>query len=165
MSERAALRLEHLGFHDVYRYTGGKSDWTAAGLPRGGESAGNLSSGDVMSDDLAICGYHAPVSEAIEIMKRGEHDYCVATDDNRVVLGSLSRADAEKADPATKVEEVMSPGPTTTRANEPLEELIERLEDAGVEGILISDPDGRLLGEVDGHEGRTHLKESGSKDS
>jgi CBS domain-containing protein len=163
MSERAALRLEHLGFRNVYRYAGGKSDWTAAGLPRGGESAKHLSSGDVMSDDIATCHFRSPVSEAIELMHQSEHESCIAIDDDRVVLGSLSRTDAQRADPGATVEAVMSPGPATTRANEPLEELIDRLEDAGVERILISDPDGRLLGEVDAHEGRTLLKQSGDK--
>ena len=66
-----------------------------------------------MSDDLATCHFRAPVSRAIDIMRREEHDYCVTTDDDRVVLGSLSRSDAERADPAAKVEDVMSPGPTT----------------------------------------------------
>jgi hypothetical protein len=39
------------------------------------------------------------------------------------------------------------------------------MEIAGVDRILITDPDGRLLGEVDAHEARTRLKESGSQDS
>ncbi|MDP9404293.1 MAG: rhodanese-like domain-containing protein [Actinomycetota bacterium] len=33
MSPRAAWRLEHLGFAQVYDYVAGKVDWMAAGLP------------------------------------------------------------------------------------------------------------------------------------
>ena len=42
MSARAAWRLESLGFANVYRYTAGKSDWFASGLPRAGTLAGFL---------------------------------------------------------------------------------------------------------------------------
>lgn len=36
MSARAAWRLEQLGFERVFRYTPGKADWAAAGLPMEG---------------------------------------------------------------------------------------------------------------------------------
>ena len=35
MSDRAAWRLESLGFTRVYRYTPGKDGWLAMGLPSG----------------------------------------------------------------------------------------------------------------------------------
>jgi CBS domain-containing protein len=82
-----------------------------------------------------------------------------------MVLGLLPLTEAEQADSQRAVEDLMSPGPTTTRADEPLEELLERMENAGVDRILITDPEGRLLGEVDAHEARTRLKESGTRDS
>jgi hypothetical protein len=111
MSERAALRLEHLGFHDVHRYAAGKADWTAAGLPRGGKSAGTLSSGDAMTDDVATCHFRATAPQAMEDMHRGEHNYCVAVDDARVVLGLLPLTEAEQAGSERAVVDVMRPGP------------------------------------------------------
>jgi rhodanese-related sulfurtransferase len=159
MSERAAVRLEHLGFDDVYRYAGGKADWTAAGLPRGGKSASSLLSGDVVSREVATCHYLDPVSTALEVMRRGDHDRCIVTDDSRVVLGSLSRSEAEDADPKIPAQEVMRPGSTTTRANEPLDELLDRLEGVERDHILISDPDGRLIGDLLVHEARTRWRE------
>ncbi len=36
MSPRAAWRLEHFGFEEVYDYVLGKADWLAAGLPTDG---------------------------------------------------------------------------------------------------------------------------------
>jgi CBS domain-containing protein len=45
----------------------------------------------------------------------------------------------------------MRPGPTTIRANEPLEPLIQRMTRRNVEGILVTDPEGRLLRLPDRH--------------
>ena len=41
---------------------------------------------------------------------------------------------------------VMKPGPTTVRANEPLQALVDRMAKSDVPSILVSDPDGVLLG-------------------
>jgi CBS domain-containing protein len=63
------------------------------------------------------------------------------------VLGRLQgKALDEAAD--TVVEDVMEEGPTTVRASEDLLELATRLGDHGVASILVTDPDGRLLGIV-----------------
>ena len=44
----------------------------------------------------------------------------------------------------------MQPGPTTVRANEPLEPLLDRMGERNVAEVLVTTPDGRLLGVVRG---------------
>ncbi len=51
---------------------------------------------------------------------------------------------------AILAEDVMQPGPTTVRAHEPLDPLLERMAERGVEEVLVTTPEGRLLGVVHG---------------
>ena len=160
MSPRAALRLEHLGFTDVYDYVPGKSDWTAAGLPRDGHSSHVLNAGDVIHADIPTCHFRDRLSDARKSMKAEGSGFCVATDEDRVVVGMLYGEDAEAKDGKVTVEEAMRSEPTTIRANEPLEPLTERMKKAGVDGILVTDPEGRLLGLLDRHTAEQALKEA-----
>ncbi len=64
MSPRAALRLEHLGFTDLYDYVPGKSDWTAAGLAREGHSSHVLNAGDVIHTDIHTCHFRDRLVDA-----------------------------------------------------------------------------------------------------
>lgn len=159
MSPRAALRLEHLGFEDVYDYVPGKSDWTAAGLPREGHSAHIPNAGDVVHKDVPTCYFRQPLEEAFGDLEAHGDGFCVAVDEARVVLGMLYGEAKEDARGKRTVEEAMRPGPTTIRANEQLEPLIERMKNARVDGILVTDPEGRLLGLLDRHHAEISLKE------
>lgn len=146
MSPRAALRLEHLGFRRVYDYVPGKSDWTAAGLPREGKSAEIPNAGDVARLAVPLCHFRHNAPEALEKMKANNDDLCVAIDDDNIVLGMVSAAGHERLREGAKVEDIMRSGSTTIRANEPLAPLVERMKAAGVDGILVTNAEGRLLG-------------------
>ncbi|MGQ0433433.1 MAG: CBS domain-containing protein, partial [Microthrixaceae bacterium] len=65
--------------------------------------------------------------------------------EERVVLGRL-RGDALAQNPEAIVEEIMEEGPTTTRADDDLERLTARMRGRSVGSILVTDPDGRLIG-------------------
>ncbi|WP_243859906.1 CBS domain-containing protein [Amycolatopsis arida] len=69
----------------------------------------------------------------------------------------LDQQDQTTAD--TPAEQLMHPGPTTVRANEPLQPLVERMTRADVDGILVTDPEGRLLGLLDRHDAETTLRQ------
>jgi CBS domain-containing protein len=72
-------------------------------------------------------------------------DTCVVVNDERIVLGRLrGRALDGAAD--TPVEDVMEPGPATVRPDEALKDIANRLRDRHVDGILVTTPDGRLVG-------------------
>ncbi len=153
MSPRAACRLEHLGFADVYDYVPGKSDWMAAGLPREGLSADTPYAGDLAAGAVPTCPFRAAMDTAAAALR--EHGFCVAVDD-QVVLGMVYERDVEKRDPNTTVEQVMHPGPTTVRASEPVASLVMRMHAADVDAILVTDPEGRLLGLLNRHHAEEH---------
>ena len=54
----------------------------------------------------------------------------------------------------------MESGPTTTRADAELEALVQRLHDANVRSMLITTPEGRLLGVVYREDAERYLAEA-----
>jgi CBS domain-containing protein len=148
MSARAAWRLESLGFTDVYRYTAGKTDWFASGLPRAGKLTGFPTAGDALRRDVPTCRPGERVGAAAGRARGAGWDMCPVVNDQRVVLGVL-RKRALDGDPDRPVEEAMELGPTTFRPNELLAELALHLTQAGVRHVLITTGDGELLGVLD----------------
>ena len=69
----------------------------------------------------------------------------MVVNDHRIVLGRmrLDRVDATSEQP---VEEEMEPGPPTIRADADVDRTTERLRSRGVGEILVTTPDGELLG-------------------
>lgn len=142
MSPRAAWRLERLGF-EAYDYAAGKEDWTASGLPTHGELAGFPRAGDIATP-VPTCGLDAPSSEVRGLLESSDAGMCIVTNDRGVVLGRLRNGfEGSDDDPA---EETMENGPTTVRLNEFLPALIERLEEADVDDIIVTTPLGELHG-------------------
>ncbi|MBW3557293.1 MAG: CBS domain-containing protein [Actinobacteria bacterium] len=145
MNARAAWRLEQLGFTQVYRYPAGKSDWLAAGLPSEGRNADSLRAGTVARREVVTCAPDEGVATAARRAAQAGDDVCIVVNDQRVVLGRLRGAALDEGSDAV-VEDVMEEGPTTTRANTELLSLATRLHDHDVASILVTDPDGRLIG-------------------
>lgn len=145
MSARAAWRLESLGFTRVYRYTAGKADWFAAGLPREGERAALPRLADLARGDVPTCGPEERVGDVAGRVGDAGWNLCVVVNDERVVLGLL-RAEALRAPPETPVEQVMEPGPRTYRPDTLPEKPIEYMRRQGVESVLVTTSDGLLLG-------------------
>src|ERR671919_69216 len=145
MSARAAWRLERLGFAPLYRYAPGKADWLAAGLPTEGPGAQTLRAGAVARRDVPTCKPGDRVADAAAAARAAEAGVCMVVNDERVVLGRL-RGEALAQDGNAAVEDVMEEGPTTTRADDDLERLTSRMRDRSVASIVITDPDGRLIG-------------------
>ena len=145
MSPRAAWRLESLGFTQVFEYVAGKADWLASGLPIEGKLANYCRAGSVARADVPTCRLTDRVADALEQVQASDHCVCVVTNDQGVVLGRLGER-ALLTDPEGLVEQVMESGPTTTRPDDPLEAITERLRGRGVDSILVTTPDGRLVG-------------------
>jgi hypothetical protein len=143
MAPRAAVRLEQLGFPEVYRYLLGKTGWLASGQPYEGDPPGRPLAGEHLRE-VAACDYRAPLDQA---QARIHDGMCVAVDDQGVVVGRLRRDATEREDGS--VADVMEPGPVTIRASEPLEEITHRMHHANVKQILVTDALGRLLGLLD----------------
>ena len=147
MSPRAAWRLEALGYGEVYDYVAGKSDWVAAGLPTEGTNAGRVLVTDVMDPDPASCGPDDTVADVVARLASSGSEVCVVVNEERVVRGRL-RLDRLDPGDTRLVEEVMEPGPATVRADADPVETLERMRRRGAGSLIVSTPEGALLGVV-----------------
>lgn len=145
MSPRAAWRLESLGFTRVYDYVAGKVDWLARGLPVEGRLADLPRAADAVRKDVPTCRLTERLGDVRPRLSQSGHSVCVVTNDEGIVLGRVRAADLD-ADPHALVEQVMESGPTTTRPDDALEALTQRLQSARVGSIIVTTPDGRLVG-------------------
>jgi CBS domain-containing protein len=144
MSPRAAWRLERLGW-EVYDYAAGKADWIAAGLPTEGRLSHPPRVIDALDADPQTCSLFEPVSAAWDRMDRAGAEVCVVVNEAGVVQGRLRHREAEAGDPRP-AETVMEPGPTTIRADADLDQTTERMRRRRVSSLIVTDPDGVLLG-------------------
>jgi rhodanese-related sulfurtransferase len=147
MSPRAAARLDSLGFERVYDYGASKVDYLARGLPREGEKAGEPRAIDVLRDDVVRCGLGDSADEVRDRIDSSPHRFALAVSDDQVILGRLRRSALEGAEGAT-AEQLMEPGPSTIRADKPIDALRERMDDRGLKASVVTTPDGILLGIV-----------------
>jgi CBS domain-containing protein len=145
LSPRAAWRLEQLGFTEVYDYVAGKADWLAAGLPTVGRGSGAYRAGAVARRGIAACGTEDTLADARERVADSDWTGCVVVNSARVVLGVLGAQDLAAAGELA-AGSVMRIGPPTVRASEELAPLVERMSAREIDSILVTDPDGRLLG-------------------
>lgn len=143
MSPRAAWRLERLGYGPVYDYVPGKVDWMAAGLPTvraGGGERRALETADrdppTVAPDRRLDGLTAADGRGV-----------IVVNEHRIVLGRIPPARVSEASDLL-AEAVMDLGPTTVRAHEPLDPLLERMAKRNLNEMAVTTPDGELLGVV-----------------
>ena len=144
MSPRAAWRLERFGYSPVYDYAAGKVDWMAAGLPTIRADASERRALDGTDREPPTCPPEELVSHVV-LSTPGTT--LVVVNDQRIVFGRFGAGGAS-ADGAVRVEDVMEPGPTTVRAHEPLAPLLERMTRRHVDEMIVTTPEGELLGVV-----------------
>jgi len=147
MSARAAWRLESLGFTQVYRYTAGKMDWRASGLPVEGQFASEPCAKDIARRDVPTCRLDERVSEARR--RAGHWPVCVVVNEHKIVLGLLRLQTMQPADAQQTVEQVMESGPRTYRPYarpEQLKRYFDKHQDR--HGAPITTADGELIGFV-----------------
>lgn len=145
MSPRAAWRLEALGFGLVYDYTTGKVDWIAAGRPTEGSGPAERRVLDGLAGQPLTC---LPTESAGAVgarMRAGASDLCVVVNEQGIVQGRLL-LDKLPETATGPVEDVMEPGPATIRPNDPLDPTRERMRARRVRSLIVTTPDGRLLG-------------------
>lgn len=147
MSPRAACRLAALGFVEVYDYMPGKVDWLARGLPREGQKAGQRRAVDVARDDVVTCALTDEVGDVVGRIAASPYGFALVVGASGTLLGRLRRS-ALAVDVSTHAADVMAPGPSTVRADTPLDVLRDRLDNRGLKTALVTNPDGVLLGVV-----------------
>jgi CBS domain-containing protein len=138
MSPRAAWRLERFGF-DVYDYAAGKVDWLAAGRPTVRAEPDARRALDAADRTPTTCAPDTPVGTL------GPGSVIVVNAEG-VILGRVRSGDRRDSDEPAEV--VMEVGPTTVRAHEPLEGLLERMGRRNVAEVIVTSPEGVLLGVV-----------------
>jgi predicted transcriptional regulator len=158
MSDRAASRLESLGFTRVYRYTPGKDGWLAMGLPTEGPNAATPRAGDVADRETPTCAVHDRLGDIRDRLQAAGESSCIVVNDQRVVLGRV-RGESLDGDAEQTVEAVMEVGPTTVRPSEPLDALIGRMHKRRTSSIIVSTANGVLVGVLRRDDGERRLSE------
>jgi CBS domain-containing protein len=156
------VRLDRLGFENIYLYAEGKWDWFAYGLPMLGTRSELPQTKDVVRRDVPTCGLAETMGDAHQRAQEAGWEQCIVVAEGRVILGRLRR-DAWNAPPATPAEDVMENGPTTVRPDELLAPLVERMQKRKVSSILVATPDGILIGVVERAEAEAYLAAHGTQ--
>jgi CBS-domain-containing membrane protein len=147
MSPRAACRLEALGFEQVYDYAAGIADWKAAGLPTEGQHTEAQRIIDATRTDLPTCTPDETIGKVKTRTDAAGWDECVVIDCDQIVVGRLRKQAWHSADSAI-AKHVMEPGPTTVRPDQLLAPLVGRMRNRGTQLVLVTTPQGQLIGAV-----------------
>jgi CBS domain-containing protein len=145
MSPRAACRLETLGFERVYDYVAGKADWVARGLHLEGQKAGLARARDVVRDDAVTCRRDEAIGAVQGRVAASDYHFALVVSETGTVLGRLRKATLE-GDPEVPAEELMEEGPSTVRPGAELADLARRLHERELSTVVVTTPEGRLLG-------------------
>jgi CBS domain-containing protein len=106
--------------------------------------------------DAPTCALTDLVSEVRERIGAAGWTSCIVVNDRHVVLGRV-RSKALESDPDRTVETVMEAGPVTERPGEPLEALVRRMQEKHVSSVIVTKPDGTLIGVLRREDGETRL--------
>jgi Mg/Co/Ni transporter MgtE len=136
-----------MGFPRVYDYKAGKKDWGSWGLPHDGTNVPSVAAADVAHVDVPTCTLDDDLSQVRAHVRAAGWDTCIVVNEHRIVLGRLGRR-AIAADADESVAQAMSPGPSTIRPSIGVDALLERMDTRKLGTILVTTPDGRLIGLV-----------------
>lgn len=145
LSPRAAVRLEMLGFDEVYDYAASKVDWKAAGWPTEGNKIDPNTIGRAAHCDVATCRTEDRTTDIAERIRASGLDVAVVVTDGNVIVGEIERATVEEH-PGARCGDVMREGPSTYRPFVPIEELEPKLEKANRAHAIVSTSGGELIG-------------------
>jgi len=136
LDERAPRELE--------REPTGKKNWGSYGLPHEGTNVPDRLAGDIAHRDVPTRTLADRLAEVRERVRAAEWDTCIVVNEREVVLGSLGRQ-AIAADTDESVEQAMTPGPSPSIG---VDALLERMRERNLASLLVTTPDGRLVGLV-----------------
>jgi CBS domain-containing protein len=145
MSPRAAARLESMGFRDVYDYEPGKQNWLASGLPTEGKYAGIPRAGALAREDAPTASLQERLGDLRQRVERAGWDVAVVVNEEGVVLGILRPRNLGQ-DAELRVEEAMSPGPSTFRPHVFVTEMAEYMTRHDMPSAPVTTGDGVLIG-------------------
>jgi CBS domain-containing protein len=123
-------------------------DWLARALPVEGELAGARTAARLAKKDVVTCGLDDRIGDVRPQIAASPYGFGLVVYDEDLVLGRLRMSAMKDAGEDARAEDVMSPGPSTVRADTAAEELAKKLDDKGLRTALVTTPEGRLLGVV-----------------
>ena len=94
--------------------------------------------------DVPTCRLDTPMSEVEDLI--GDASFVLAVDERDVVLGKVLARSVDAAAGEGRARDHLIEGPTTVRADEDLDALTERMERADTSSVIVTTPEGRLLG-------------------
>ena len=94
---------------------------------------------------MPTCKLHERLADVRERVRAANWDTCIVVNEQRVVLGRLGRK-AIASDTTESVDKAMSPGPSTVRPSIGADALLERMRKRKLGSLLVTTPDGRLVG-------------------
>ena len=139
----------------------GKADWLAHGLPTEGEQADIPRAKDLLREDVVTARLDEPVGAVRERVARSPYGFAFVLAGDRRLLGRLRK----DGDPDAAAQDVMEPGPSTVRADSKLEKLAARMRQHNLHAMVVTTPEGRLLGVVRRDDAERRLAESGAPNS
>jgi rhodanese-related sulfurtransferase len=148
MSPRAARRLTTLGFARVYDYAAGKVDWLANGLPTEGANADRPTAGSLARHDAARCAIESRAAEALRAIAESPYGFALVLGLAEVLIGRVRRSALQALADDDPIEPILEPGPSTIRPHLSPPELRRLLEGSDVRTLVVTRPDGSLLGVV-----------------
>lgn len=154
------MRLEALGFANVFDYAGGKKDWMAEGMPVEGDRAAEARIGSLARIDPPTCRPDVLVGQLAGRPDIEQWGRCVVTDGAGTVHGALSPSAIASADPGEPVDLIMELAPVTLRPDASIEGTMKYLEERSLDSVLVTTSRGRLLGVLTYHDLHTHLEET-----
>ena len=126
----------------------GKVDWLARQLPTEGTEADTPRVGAIARDDVVTCALDTPIGEVRDRVEESPYGFALVVWSDGTLLGRLRASQMAEAADETPAEDVMQPGPSTVRADLPVDELRKRLDDKDLKTSLVSTPEGKLVGVV-----------------
>lgn len=98
-----------------------------------------------MQAEVPTCRLDEPVGQAGTRVEQRGYYVCPVVNENRIVLGLISKRDWD-TDPTASAEQLMDSAPTTLRPSDSLEKAEQIVKKSDRGAVLVTDSDGKLLG-------------------
>jgi CBS-domain-containing membrane protein len=126
----------------------GKVDWLARALPVEGELAGARTAAKLAKRDVVTCALDERIADVRPRVENSPYGFALVVHTGDIVLGRLRMSAMKDAPDEATAEQVMSPGPSTVRADTEAAELVKKLDEKNLKTTIVTDPEGRLIGVV-----------------
>lgn len=123
-----------------------------------GEFSTILKAGDVVRHNVPTCRLTERIGTVHRRCRDAGWNVCLVVNESNILLGRL-RGEAWEADPERIAADVMENGPTTFRPDKFLEPLIKRMFAKKVGTVVITNPDGVLIGLLYRRDGAERLEQ------